>query len=541
MSDHLDPSQANSGEDTRLARTGIMFFLAGAGGAAAFAAIIVLLRPFWIDIDWFLNDKLHRTLPWTVMILCVTIGLTACFALIAAKEIRGLRNPASRRMSAAFWLFPVAAVLILTALFGILLRQMKHEMNVFEYQMVHWLPYAAIAVFCFLFIVVLPYFSLWRRAAIRWTLFAVIGVLMAVVIADPFAPRIVAGPWLQLAENGGLSVSWKTNCPATGWIEYGEGFSKRAHASQYGLIDANTQVHRVTLEGLEPGARVPYRIVSKKIRSIYPSSVRFGGAVTSPAYTARVPDTRAEEVTFLMICDLHENRRILPELLEAGGVESCSFVVFNGDSLNYVESEYQLLTRFLQPLSNTFATAIPFVFVRGNHETRGAFARNLPDYVHLPGHPYVSAFKMGPAEFLVLDTGEDKPDDHIEYSGLVDFNTWRAQETRILDTLLAAPEWSQASFRLLLAHIPFDTPEWRRKFTQAGLDLQFAGHVHTTKFCPSPGEYPTLIFGGQVWSQPEKFPIARVTVTPRLVSVDAITRGGLKAGHWEIPAREPRP
>ena len=35
-------------------------------------------------------------------------------------------------------------------------------------------------------------------------------------------------------------------------------------------------------------------------------------------------------------------------------------------------------------------------------------------------------FRHGPAFFVVLDCGEDKPDNDIEYSGLADFDRYRA-------------------------------------------------------------------------------------------------------------------
>lgn len=59
---------------------------------------------------------------------------------------------------------------------------------------------------------------------------------------------------------------------------------------------------------------------------------------------------------------------------------------------------------------------------RGNHETRGSFARQLKDYFFYPEGNYYTAFTRGPVRFVMMDSGEDKTDDNWEYSGLVSFD-----------------------------------------------------------------------------------------------------------------------
>lgn len=64
------------------------------------------------------------------------------------------------------------------------------------------------------------------------------------------------------------------------------------------------------------------------------------------------------------------------------------------------------------------------LYVRGNHETRGAYAKDLPVALGIEQFYYTT--DIGPYSFIVLDSGEDKDDSHIEYGGMTDYNTYRA-------------------------------------------------------------------------------------------------------------------
>ena len=130
-------------------------------------------------------------------------------------------------------------------------------------------------------------------------------------------------------------------------------------------------------------------------------------------------------------------------------------VFLNGDSLSHLETEGQVLERCLRPASELFASRTPLLLVRGNHETRGAFARELGRYLDLPDGRFYYSFDHGPVHFIVMDTGEDKEDGHWAYSGLTGFDAYRQKEAEWLAREVASPAWRQARFRVLVAHMPF--------------------------------------------------------------------------------------
>ena len=136
-----------------------------------------------------------------------------------------------------------------------------------------------------------------------------------------------------------------------------------------------------------------------------------------------------------------------------------------------------------------FAKEIPFVYVRGNHETRGKFARMLPNYLTTPRGKYYYSFDHGPVHFLVMDGGEDKDDTHWAYSGLADFDRYRDEQKAWLEKEIQTDAYKKAAFRIVLVHMPHRQSEdrhgvtdlhnkWRPLFNQGKIDLMISGHTH---------------------------------------------------------------
>lgn len=167
-------------------------------------------------------------------------------------------------------------------------------------------------------------------------------------------------------------------------------------------------------------------------------------------------------------------------------------VVFCGDMCNYINKQSDIFTGFLDTSVGLFASRKPFVYVRGNHETRGAYARNFFRYLAGPEGKFYYAFTYGPIRFIVLDSGEDKPDTDVEYSGLVDFDNYILEQKEWLARELESPEFRAASFRVVLSHIPFGKGSWygserlRKQLLplleSVRIDLMLSGHNHAFGF-----------------------------------------------------------
>ena len=53
-------------------------------------------------------------------------------------------------------------------------------------------------------------------------------------------------------------------------------------------------------------------------------------------------------------------------------------------------------------------------------------------YLDQPEGRYYYSFSRGPVSFVVLDSGEDKPDDAPVYAGLADFDAYRSKQAEWL-------------------------------------------------------------------------------------------------------------
>ena len=305
---------------------------------------------------------------------------------------------------------------------------------------------------------------------------------------------ITHGPFLQAPSETGVTISWATSRKCVPRIEYRPESSARwltnipAH---HGLVDADVTVHNVTLTGLAPGTAYRYRVGSREIAAFGAYKTTYGASVTSPEYAFTTLDSRKPTTAFVVVNDRHENVAPLAASLASVEWSNVDMAFLNGDMVHSFKDEPQLYRCVVDPCVESFATRIPLVYVRGNHDTRGSFARRLLDYFPTGSGRYYYTLRQGPVVFLVLDGGEDKPDESSEYSGLVSFEPYLRREVEWLARQIEEPAFQKAPFRVCLMHIPparkpdpkFIRPQWLLDnvvplLNQGKVDLLLCGHTH---------------------------------------------------------------
>jgi 3',5'-cyclic AMP phosphodiesterase CpdA len=209
--------------------------------------------------------------------------------------------------------------------------------------------------------------------------------------------------------------------------------------------------------------------------------------------------------------DLHDDTGLFGKLTAHVKDKPYDFSLFNGDCFNDPATEGQVLRVLAAYARGIGADRIPAVFVRGNHETRGAYARQLGNLFDYPrGRPYF-AFTQGPVRFVVLDCGEDKDDSHWAYSGLNDFQAYRREQAEWLKKEVASDAFTGARYRVLVHHIPLYNRKdewvsthsralWADILKPAGVDLALCGHTHRSCVLepdPDYNPYPVVIGGGR--------------------------------------------
>ena len=331
--------------------------------------------------------------------------------------------------------------------------------------------------------------------------------------------KIEAGPYLQAVTETGFTVVWASDTDAVAWVEVapddGSDFyaaeRPRYYHSEHGKRIIG-RLHRVPVTGLETGTRYRYRIFTQGIlenggnKGVIPGRIAASRVYKHEPYYATTLNPDKKTISFAVVNDIHGNDSLFRQLLGGVTEKNTDFVVLNGDMTSMIESERQLFDGYLRSASELFAANVPFCFVRGNHENRGAFSYRASDYFPTPTGRFYYTFRHGPAFFVVLDCGEDKPDNDIEYSGLADFDRYRETEADWLKGVVASEEFRQAPLRIVLLHIPPLHYDWhggreiQRLFMPllqgAGVDLMLCGHLHKA-FYTAAGEdkydFPVLI------------------------------------------------
>ena len=385
----------------------------------------------------------------------------------------------------------------------------------------------------------------------RIMILTVVVVLMISSVPGWAAAVIIVGPYLQAPTESSMTVMWMTDVNSTGLVEYGslEELSFKAFSSHDGLVDSNKRLHQVTIYGLKPGKTYSYRAVSQEIIKFEPYKVTYGETAKSPVYDFTTLNRGEKNYSFIVLNDVHENVENMKDRIARAGSQPFDLVFFNGDILNHLVDERQIMEKLLKPCSETFAGRIPFCYVRGNHEARGKYARQLKNYLGSADRKYYYSFDHGPIHFVVLDSGEDKEDSHWAYSGLNDFDRYRDQERQWLVREIESAAFKSAKFRVVLTHIPLfgsgqghgtlDCREkWAALLNKGKVDLHISGHTHRYAIHePVSGErdYPVVVGGAP---QKERGTFIRVEVSEKELSVTTTRDDGEIVGSFKVKARK---
>ncbi len=350
--------------------------------------------------------------------------------------------------------------------------------------------------------------------------------------SPPSTAKIVAGPYLQAPTETMMTVMWLTDKKCTGWVEYGVDKTpgQRAISSHDGLVDAYTAVHKVKITGLKPGKKYYYRVASEEMLEFGPYfDKKFSLPFRSEVFSFVTHSTKTKRVSVLCFNDIHERVDMWKDLMQAAGEEPYELVFLNGDIMDYLHGQDQVVNHLLNPVTEMFAQEVPFCYTRGNHETRGNFARNLRDYVSTVSERYFYAFSQGPVRFIVIDTGEDKEDSHKVYANLNVFDAYRKEQAHWLKKEIQSDAFKQAKWHVLMTHQPLipearghgikDSYEKFSPYLNGGtIDVNIAGHTHRARIVdPRPGQdYPIVIGGG---SKPEGATVIRLNATENRLTV----------------------
>ena len=311
------------------------------------------------------------------------------------------------------------------------------------------------------------------------------------------------GPYLQNLKETEVTIVWVVNKPSIAWVELApddkSDFYLQERPKFFDVSNGvkNTSlIHVVKITGLTPGTKYRYRVFAQEVLEHQGHEILYGRVAATSIWmvaplTFTTNDRNKAETSFLMINDIHGLAKNIPPLMNVGDYKNTDMVFFNGDMMSQLTDEADMFKGFMDSSVYVFAKEIPMYYCRGNHETRGPFATSF-QYYFSPKEPHLYYLvRQGPVCFIILDTGEDKPDSDIEYSGITDYDNFRSEEANWLKEAVKSKDFTEAKFKIIIAHMPPATDKkdlWHgqkevlEKFTpilnEAHIDLMLCGHLH---------------------------------------------------------------
>lgn len=313
----------------------------------------------------------------------------------------------------------------------------------------------------------------------------------------PPAPEIKppGTPMITGLRQNGVTIVWGVSTPSTGWVEYGETpeLGKKAFGAVDGLRPFHPRVISVPLENLKPGATIHYRTVTAPIDFPNQYKMKRGEPVVSPTYSFTVPGA-GPSTKIAVWNDTHQQADTLEAVRKLSDEFAPSLIVWNGDVVadQFMEEEDFTGTFLYQKPACGADPDRPLLYSRGNHDVRGAVARDLPAYMpRAMDHGYQNILRAGPVGILVLDTGEDKEGPQF-YGDLGEWALYRERQREWLDKAVQDPLFKDAPHKILFCHIPLRWKEpdskgswcpdgdkrWFATLARAGVKAVFSGHTH---------------------------------------------------------------
>lgn len=356
-------------------------------------------------------------------------------------------------------------------------------------------------------------------------------------------PVILQQPYLIDPSETGMTAAWLTDTDCQSIIVYGEdeqSLKGTAAMQVNGLIPVDTR-HHIRINNLKPGTKYYYKVLSRRVVRLNAYWPDMGKWVESPVYSFTTFDKRKPEISFSYITDTHENVSWIKSLMSLVDWDNTDFFVQTGDALNWAEGETQLFRNWLSPIAEGLQSRVPFVYARGNHDLRGPFARNWYNYIPNQTGRFYFATDHGPAHFIVLDTGEDKPDSTSVYAGLNNLKEYRKQEYAwFKNHTETSASVKNASFRIILMHDPGwgwmengEHAAWTKLANESKINLVLAGHYHKFRRI-NPGEgkgnqFPILVLGQKQ--------IAHIKINANAIIIDVRDQDNKVVDLFEINKR----
>lgn len=325
-----------------------------------------------------------------------------------------------------------------------------------------------------------------------------------------------------------------------------------------GVLRSETILHQITVPAVELDNAGEYTIFYREIQERVPY---FNKVISEGEMTFKFRKVSTSAPRFYLLSDVHT--RLDAGVKAAKSFKDMDFLIVNGDVHDNSETAERLLLAHRVAAEIT-GGGIPVVYSRGNHDLRGAWAERQAEFTPTSYGKSYYTFRLGSVWGVVLDCGEDKPDESEAYGGVNCCHAFRQRETAFLKKIIANADREYnapgVEFRLVVSHINFSEPhkepfnieydlygEWCSLIRQnIRPTAYFYGHKHKN-YVTLPGSErdifdqgaPAVVAGVPDRSTPEAtgFTGAGISLSPGRLNVAFINDKGETVESVTIPVR----
>ncbi|MFA5450146.1 MAG: metallophosphoesterase [Clostridia bacterium] len=457
--------------------------------ATIIIAVLAVLQPI-INFSWrivFVSVNSGTFAGFSEILLAIMLVNAVFLTVVAFVKTTG-KDILGKRFIRIIYIISFSLTILFTILNTIYIITTTGDIYAF-YQLLRLAPYLAVLFGALFFVCVFPRIKK-GRAVVGGVLIAVITIALLISAAGALVFRFASEP-LVIDTGEGYRIVWATNAPSKGWVEYTyQGENHTVYHTESGRTVAE-RIHRVD---------VPYSHLDGSSYTVHARRVidelgyggQLGRTISSNTYNFR--GEIKDDMVIWSLSDWHHEIEKLYSTVEY--MDEPDVVILLGDYVNAMYEERDIIKYILAPAAKITNGSCPVIFARGNHETRGGYANELGTALGMD--TYYHEVVRGKYRFIVLDTNEDKPDNHIEYGGMADFAPYRKEQG---EWLAALPQ-TDAEYVVVVAHDPELCIEeeqaavWVEELKRLGASFQLSGHHHKSEIFEE-NDILTILDGGR--------------------------------------------
>lgn len=240
----------------------------------------------------------------------------------------------------------------------------------------------------------------------------------------------------------------KTEEKSVLWVKIGD---RCFYDHSNGILKSDVDIHKVIVPSKLLDEAESYTVCYRVMKERKPYFSETSEIIEK---TYEFHPVKGDKIRAYHISDAHNMVDEPVKAAEAYG--KVDFLILNGDIPDH-SGDVKNFDNIYEICAKITNGSIPVVFSRGNHDMRGVCAENLEDYTPTNNGKSYYTVKLGGFWALIMDCGEDKLDNSVEYGNTVCCHAFREEETDFIKNVVKDGKYLSDDIfsRAVICHVPF--------------------------------------------------------------------------------------